>query len=267
MEQTCDLFSQADPVPITQHLDVILEGLPQEYSPVISVVESKFDTIDIDEVESLLIAHETRLDKFKKKTIDDVASLNLTHTPAASGSQTPTDSSMSSSSVNNTVGPDSSSFTPNFGSFRGRGGRNGRGCGRGGRYPNVQCQACFKFGHLASTCWHRFNQQFQALVPANFQGFVQASGTSHPGMTGYGNNFSGFNAPASGYGVNFAGFNPLQNWTDPSLPQRQPSIQFNQPSAMLANAPSTSGSSTASTPWCLISCNRRCKEHPGTLPF
>lgn len=114
------MLSIEDPVPITQHLDVILEGLPQEYSPVISVVESKFDTIDIDEVESPLIAHETRLDKFKKKTIDDVASLNLTHTPAF-GSQNPTDSSMSLSSVNNTVGPDSSPFTPNFGSFRGRG--------------------------------------------------------------------------------------------------------------------------------------------------
>jgi len=37
--------------------------------------------IDIDEVESLLISHETHLDKFKKKTVDDIASLNITHTP------------------------------------------------------------------------------------------------------------------------------------------------------------------------------------------
>lgn len=69
-----NLASIGDPIPVNQHLDVILEGLPQEYSPVISVVESKFEIIDIDEVESLLIAHETRLDKFKKKTIDDAAS-------------------------------------------------------------------------------------------------------------------------------------------------------------------------------------------------
>lgn len=82
---------------------------------------------------------------------------------------------------------------------------------------------------------------------------MHASGASHPGyipgMSGYGSNFSGFNAPTSGYGVNIADFNPFQNWTNPSPPQRQPSIQFNQPSAMLTNAPSTSGSSTASTAW------------------
>ena len=82
---------------------------------------------------------------------------------------------------------------------------------------------------------------------------MQASGTSHPGyipgMNGYGNNPSGFNAPTSSYGVNFAGFNPLQNWTNPSFPHRQPSIQFSQPSAMLANAPATSGSYIASTYW------------------
>jgi len=72
-----NLASIGDPVPVNQHLDVILEGLPQDFSPVISVVESKFDVIDIDEVESLLLAHETRLDKFKKKVLQDVASIKL----------------------------------------------------------------------------------------------------------------------------------------------------------------------------------------------
>ena len=125
-----NLASIGDPIPMNQHLDVILEGLPQEYSPVISDVESKFEVIDIDEVESLLIAHETRLDKFKKKTIDDVASLNLTHA-SASESQPSADASLPPASVNSTVGSESSNFTPNYGSFRGRGGRNGRGRGRG----------------------------------------------------------------------------------------------------------------------------------------
>lgn len=90
-----NLASIDDPIPVNQHLDVILEGLPHGYSPVISIVESKFDVIDIDEVESLLIAHETRLDKFKKKTLDDAASLNLnlTHASASSSqSQSLTDS-------------------------------------------------------------------------------------------------------------------------------------------------------------------------------
>jgi hypothetical protein len=58
---------------------VILEGLPSDYAPVVSVIESRFDLLDLDEVEVLLIAHELRLNKFKTQTVIDVASLNLTH--------------------------------------------------------------------------------------------------------------------------------------------------------------------------------------------
>lgn len=51
-----NLASIGDPVPSNQHLDVTLEGLPQKFSrAAISVLESKFETIDIYEVESLLL--------------------------------------------------------------------------------------------------------------------------------------------------------------------------------------------------------------------
>lgn len=79
------LASIGDPVPVTHHIDVILEGLPSEYTSVVSVVESKFEDMDLDEDEILLIAHELRLTKFKKQSVPDLASLNLTHaTPQAS---------------------------------------------------------------------------------------------------------------------------------------------------------------------------------------
>lgn len=49
-------------------------------------------------------------------------------------------------------------------SFQPRGGRTGvRGNNRGrgrGRFGNIQCQVCFKYGHLAVNCYHWFNQQF-----------------------------------------------------------------------------------------------------------
>jgi hypothetical protein len=35
---------------------VILEGLPSDYAPVVSVIESRFDLLDLDEVEVLLLA-------------------------------------------------------------------------------------------------------------------------------------------------------------------------------------------------------------------
>lgn len=42
----------------THHIDVILKGLPSEYASIVSVVESKFGEMDLDEVEILLLAHE-----------------------------------------------------------------------------------------------------------------------------------------------------------------------------------------------------------------
>jgi len=44
------LASIRDHVPTNQHVDVILEGLPSDYALVVSVVESHFDLMDIDEV-------------------------------------------------------------------------------------------------------------------------------------------------------------------------------------------------------------------------
>ena len=70
------LASIGDPVPLSHHIDVILEGLPSDYASVVSVVESKFSVMDIDEVEILLIAHELRLNKFKKSPASDIFSLN-----------------------------------------------------------------------------------------------------------------------------------------------------------------------------------------------
>jgi len=54
---------------------VILEGLPQVYE---SITESKFKPLSIEEVEVLLLAHESCLQKCRKKFVLDSTSLNLT---------------------------------------------------------------------------------------------------------------------------------------------------------------------------------------------
>lgn len=59
-----------------EHLDVILEGLPREYECTMSLICSKFEPLSIDEVERLLLSHESRLDKFQKH--DSQTILNLT---------------------------------------------------------------------------------------------------------------------------------------------------------------------------------------------
>jgi hypothetical protein len=180
-----DLIAIGDLVPLNHHLDVILEGLPLDFNSVIFVIECRFDTMDLDE--ALLLAHEERLEKSKKKTLDDVASLSLAQ--ASSSKSTPNSNSVSTHpSVNSTTAPDSSYFNSN----RGRGSQNGRrGRGRSGggaRYSNVQCQICFKTGHPAFDCWHRSNLQYQPPMNAQYQ-------------AGYGAYQANFGQNLGGYGA------------------------------------------------------------------
>jgi hypothetical protein len=138
-----ELGSIGDPIPVSHHIDVILEGLPFDYALVVSVIESRFDLLDLDEVEVLLIAHEVRLNKFKKQTITDAASLNLTHSVPPLSPTTPDEGSSS------TLKPETSpSDEPDYNTFRG-GRRGGRGRGRN---SDLQCQVCSKTGHNALGC-------------------------------------------------------------------------------------------------------------------
>ena len=206
------LASIGDPVPMNQHIDVILEGLPQDYAHVVSVIESKFELMDIDEVEALLLAHELRMDKFKKTTISDAASLNLTHAPSSS---TQGESDSSSPQPEPPVPHPTPPYNPGF--KGGRGGKSGRGRGgRGGRLANVQCQVCFKFGHLASTCWHRFNQSFQPSASQQYQGFPP----SNAELFGPSHGFGSYSSPSPGYGYS----PPSHTWTRPQAQQRIPNV-------------------------------------------
>lgn len=153
------LASIGDPLPVSHHIDVILEGLPSEFALVVSVIERKFGIMDIDEVEILLVSHELRLTKFKKYIVPDIASPILTHVA----------SDVNTSAYSNVVLIYDSSAPPyaepDYNSFGG--GRNGRGGGRngrgrGGQNSTLQCRVCSKFGHSTLKCWHRYNQQFQA---------------------------------------------------------------------------------------------------------
>ena len=60
------------PVKPDEYVDVILEDLPQDYAHVISLIESKFETPPITEVETLLLAHESRTNRFQQKIFPSV---------------------------------------------------------------------------------------------------------------------------------------------------------------------------------------------------
>ncbi|MCH82619.1 retrovirus-related Pol polyprotein from transposon TNT 1-94, partial [Trifolium medium] len=246
-----NLASIGDPVPLSQHMDMILEGLPSEFNSVISVVESRFESIDMDEVEALLLAHENRLNKSKKKTIDDAASINIAQNPH-SNPPTQDQSTDNLALADNSYsadpskhGTDNPRYGPYSGANRGRGGRNGRGRGGrnggGGRPPqnsNTQCQICFKPNHTALECWYRQQSQLQLPNSSAFHGSQQAP---PPGyfQEAYGP-YSGQNFPprfGNYYGYGAPNYN---NWLSAPPPPRFPAQQNNPPSALIANVPSTS---------------------------
>lgn len=69
------LLSIGDFVSQNEHLDVTLEGVPEEYESTVTLISSKFGPLTIDEVETLLLAHEAWIDKFHWKSL---ASVNFT---------------------------------------------------------------------------------------------------------------------------------------------------------------------------------------------
>lgn len=119
------LASIGDLVSSQEHIDVIVEGLPQEFGPVISVIESKFEPSPVDEVEVLLLAHELRQNKFRQKENGASSSINLTQTLAPSSSQS--NESNQGQVHLTTQGQDSSRFSGFRSYSRGHGGRSGRG--------------------------------------------------------------------------------------------------------------------------------------------
>ena len=170
------LASVGDPITPEQHVDVILEGLSSDNNSVISAIESKFQLMQIEEMEALL-AHEMRLEKSQKKLASETASLNLMEIPSSKSQQQQSSSAQANVASEN-ANSNYNSYSGYCSSRRGRDGRNGCGWGRGGRYPNVQCQVCYKLGHPASNCY-RYDQNYQPQMPRNFQGFQPSSNPSN----------------------------------------------------------------------------------------
>jgi histone deacetylase 1/2 len=162
------LTAIGDPISDNERIHVILQGLPQEYESTVTLISSRFEPLDDDEIESLLLSHEARLAQYRKDIVD--LSVNLTQTtiqqsqPQMQPSNTAAQPHMFNPSSNSQFHDSSQpqqynsdqSYNQSYNSNnRAQGGR-GRGRGRG--RSSVQCQVCSKYGHDASICYHRFNQ-------------------------------------------------------------------------------------------------------------
>jgi len=69
-----------DPITIREHVDIIIEGLPENYESSVSHINNRSEPLTIDEIETILLGLEARIDKFMKKP---VVSVNVASTSTA----------------------------------------------------------------------------------------------------------------------------------------------------------------------------------------
>lgn len=99
------------------HIDAILVNLTDEYDAFITSILTRSESYTVEEVESLIMAQEARIEKNVK---------SLDYAPSANFASSSTNSGFG--------GRGRSNFSTNFGSGRGRGIGQGIGQGNGGRF-------------------------------------------------------------------------------------------------------------------------------------
>ena len=100
-EITDSLASLGDSIPHHNLVEIVLEALLEEYDPIVAAINSKDVPCSLDEIESHLLAHETRLEKNKKILVPDSTSINLTQGPSQGSSPNSVDSSLVSQPITN----------------------------------------------------------------------------------------------------------------------------------------------------------------------
>lgn len=149
------LVSIGDLVPLRNLIEIVLDALPEEYDSIVAAVNSKEELSSLDELESSLLAHESRLEMHRKAVTVEPATVNLTQVVPLSALVI-TDQSDTEAFPQGTSHVTANAENHGYGS---RGGHSSRGGGRygRGRFGKTQCQICHKPGHDVSLCYHRYS--------------------------------------------------------------------------------------------------------------
>ena len=155
---------------VKDHIDAIIDGLPSEYDTFFLTINSRTEDYSVEEIESLLLAQEARIEKHSKRLDSETTSINITQGSSNFGRG---NFSQGRGFTSN------NQFSPNFGrgnfSHRGRGGFQGKGhFNNGGRRSwntwnnnaianaeKLVCQVCMKIGHSTNRRYYRYDPSFQ----------------------------------------------------------------------------------------------------------
>eukprot|EP00261_Vitis_vinifera_P036785 XP_019078028.1 PREDICTED: dr1-associated corepressor homolog [Vitis vinifera] len=164
----------------------LLAGLGAEYNSFVITVTSGHEPLSLEEIHSMLLTHENRLEQ--QHTIEETNLLQANITTMNIQGHNKKNQKSGQFKTQGRGNQNKQQFNhQNFGRGRGRGhynnngGNFGHGPGRGsfnnhsyscGNFNKVsggsngkpQCQVCGKYGHIAINCYHRFDQTYQPTM-------------------------------------------------------------------------------------------------------
>ena len=70
---------------VKDHIDAITNGLPSEYNTFFLTINSWIEDYSVEEIESLLLAQEDKIEKHNKRLDSETASVNITQGPGNFG--------------------------------------------------------------------------------------------------------------------------------------------------------------------------------------
>ncbi|GMI66032.1 hypothetical protein HRI_000272500 [Hibiscus trionum] len=152
VKEICDLLAACgSKITDMEHIATILNGLPAEFEPSISTITASKEVYTVDNVVSILVDAETRLENTARFS----AGINFTrYNTKNPNSSVDNDQEETMQSSVDSVKNASSNVK-----YKGR--------------PRHQCQLCGKLGHLVDRCWHRFDQNFKGVTAQQSKPKVQ----------------------------------------------------------------------------------------------
>lgn len=159
------LIAMGYEVSTSEHVELILDGLPSDYDAFITSVSTRTDPFTVSEIEAHLLAQETRIERNHNETL----SANITNVQfknPSSGSNFNHNQTNKNQYFNNrTNSSNYQNFSSNYNAnYRGRNNNHFKGRGRRGYNSNnsgrslTVCQIYNKACHLASTCFYKYDQ-------------------------------------------------------------------------------------------------------------
>jgi hypothetical protein len=144
-----ELALAGQPLTADDIITYVLARLGQEYDSLASIITSRSDSVTLEELYSLLLISESRINHnnqpLQATPLVNEATKHPLHHPSSSF-------------------PIHANFhNPNRGTdfYRGRGRRSHFNSRNHGSSTSVTCQVCFKPGHSAKQCYHRFDLSYQ----------------------------------------------------------------------------------------------------------